>query len=350
MNSNDAASERLRDRFAGALMGTFAGDALGMPVENWSAEKIESTFGRLDHFRTAALWLRGYAAVYGSLYDPVRTFGRAPLARGTYTDDTQMMIAVAESLIDRNGFDGADMARRFVESFDPRRGYGPGTIKALKALRGGTPWESVGKALFNGTGSFGNGAAMRTAPLALLHHDDLDALRRDTTRAASITHAHALGIEGAVIQATAIQIALGLGVDQKDIEPIAFLDALRERAAPLGDVFAAKLDSVQLLLESEPPVREIVARLGNNTSAQGSVPAALYAFLRKCGDFKEAVVYAVSLGGDTDTIGAMAGAVAGAYHGAGAIPRDWLEAMEDGEKGRSYVASLAERLFELTGR
>lgn len=339
----------LQDRFAGALLGTFAGDALGMPVENWSAEKIASTFGRLDHFRTAALWLRGYAAVYGSLYDPVRTFGRPPLARGTYTDDTQMMIAVAESLVECRSFDGEDMARRFVTSFDPRRGYGPGTIKALRALRTGMAWDQVGKALFKGTGSFGNGAAMRTAPIALLHHTDPAALRRDTERAASITHAHPLGIEGAVVQAAAIQLALERGVAGTALDSWRFLDDLAKRAGPLSDVFSAKLDAVLALLESSPTVREVGENLGNNTTAQGSVPAALYAFLRHNGDLKEAVVYAVSLGGDTDTIGAMAGALAGAYHGASAIPADWLAAMEDGPKGRTYVESLAEQLFATAG-
>src|SRR2546421_4169644 len=89
----------LRDRFVGSMLGTFAGDALGMPVENWPARKITDTFGRLDKFRGARLWLRGYALIYGGIYDPAHVVGPAPLAEGTYTDDTQMMIAVAESLV-----------------------------------------------------------------------------------------------------------------------------------------------------------------------------------------------------------------------------------------------------------
>jgi poly(ADP-ribose) glycohydrolase ARH3 len=343
------AGERLRDRFAGALLGTFAGDALGMPVENWPAAKIARTLGRLDHFRTAAMWLRGYAIVYGSLYDPIHSFGRAPLARGTYTDDTQMTIAVAESLAECGGFDGADMARRFVESFDPRRGYGRGTIQAIHVLRRGVPWDKVGPSLFGGTGSFGNGAAMRAAPLALFYNRDPAKLREAVSASSAITHAHPLGIEGALIQAAAIMLALESGMSGRPIQHTSFLATLAERSGPIGEVFSRKLDGVRELLAADPSIADIVDCLGANATAQGSVPAAVYAFLRNSENLKEAIVFAVSLGGDTDTIGAMTGAIAGAYHGATAIPRDWLDALENGPKGRAYVERLANQLFEASG-
>src|SRR5215212_10257706 len=108
MSDEETRSEQLRDRFIGALLGTFAGDALGMPVENWPAQRIARTFGTLDHFYDANVWLRGYAFTYGALLNPtgpLRAPGRLPLRRGTYTDDTQMMIAVAESLLACRGFD-----------------------------------------------------------------------------------------------------------------------------------------------------------------------------------------------------------------------------------------------------
>src|ERR1041385_1014 len=118
-------------RFKGALLGTFVGDALGMPVENWQPARIRRRFGTLDVLHSASPWLRAYAFIYGALKDPLGTRLSLPLRVGSYTDDTQMMICVAESLIQCAGFDGADMAARFVADYDPRRGYGPGAAKVI---------------------------------------------------------------------------------------------------------------------------------------------------------------------------------------------------------------------------
>ena len=93
-------------------------------------------------------------------------------------------------------------------------------------------------------------------------------------------------------------------------------------------------------------LRLVAATLGNDISAAGSVPSAIYSVLAHPNSLRDAVVFAVNLGGDTDTLGAMAGAVAGALHGADAIPESWLNALENGDKGRDYVVRLAEQLYE----
>jgi poly(ADP-ribose) glycohydrolase ARH3 len=98
------------------------------------------------------------------------------------------------------------------------------------------------------------------------------------------------------------------------------------------------------LLENPLPSEKVALLLGNDVSAPLSVPAALYAFLSHPDSFQEALLYAVKLGGDTDTIGAMCGAVAGAYHGIEAIPQNWLGALENGTRGREYAIDLANRL------
>ena len=92
---------------------------------------------------------------------------------------------------------------------------------------------------------------------------------------------------------------------------------------------------------------EAAHHLGTTGLASSSVPAALWAVLSKPEDPETAIVRAVNLGGDTDTIGAMAGAVVGAYHGAEALPQRWTQALEEGGKGKSYVIDLADRLLEL---
>jgi poly(ADP-ribose) glycohydrolase ARH3 len=76
------------------------------------------------------------------------------------------------------------------------------------------------------------------------------------------------------------------------------------------------------------------------------VPTALYCFLSHAESFEDAVAYAVSLGGDTDSIAAMTGAIAGAYHGSRAIPERWRSTLEEGAKGARYVEKLADRLLE----
>jgi ADP-ribosylglycohydrolase len=317
-----------------------------MPVENWQAERIRRTFGVLDQMHPANAGIRLYGKLFGVINDPLRPFGGLPLGGGNYTDDTQMMIAVAESLIECRGFDGADMARRFVADFDASRGYGPGTIKAVRGLKRGIPWDKVGAQLFSNTGSFGNGAAMRVAPVALLYYDDRAERRRVAELSASITHAHPIGMEGAVAQAHAVAMALQAN-PAEPLDTAQFLSDLRSLLKPEIEILHSKLDTIQELLNKEPVIDEVVPCTGNNTTIQGSFPAALYAFLRHPGSFKEAVVYAVSLGGDTDTIGAMCGAIAGARHGLEGIPTEWLDALENGRKGRDYVVELARKLYAL---
>ncbi|HVM60960.1 MAG TPA: ADP-ribosylglycohydrolase family protein [Verrucomicrobiae bacterium] len=337
-------SAQAKSKFAGALLGTFVGDALGMPVEGWSAERIAFMLGSLDEMKSAAPWLRFYSALYGLLTDPKNVLGPVRLGRGTYTDDTQMMIGVAESLAACGGFDGADMARRFVENFDPRRGYGPGAKKAIYGLREGIAWDRVGDLLFGGSGSYGNGGAMRVAPIGIFYHDDPNELRRVAELSASITHTHPLGKEGASLQAFAVACAFRHD-GTHGFSPAEFLNGLRAFARTDPDAFPRRLTTVDELLHAQPTVAEVADALGNDITAQGSVATALYAFLSHSHSFKEAVAYAVSLGGDTDTIGAMTGAIAGAFHGVEAIPSDWLEALEAGPKGRDYVGQLAEALY-----
>lgn len=336
--------ERLKAKFVGALLGTFAGDALGMPVEGWSAERIARTFGQVEDLRSAAVWLRGYSALSGLLTDPAHALSSVRLGRGRYTDDTQMMIGIAESLVGCGGFDVADMARRFVDNFDPRRGYAAGAMKALRGLRHGLPWNEVGQRLFAGGGSFGNGAAMRVAPVGVLYCHDAGELRRVAELSASITHAHPLGKEGAALQAFAVACAARLEPSQ-GLDSSEFLRNVRSFVRRDCEEFQRKLCSIAVLLQRQSSATEIADTLGNDVTAHGSVPAALYSFLAHPGSFKDALVCGVSLGGDTDTIGAMAGAIAGAFHGVEAIPRDWMEALENREKGRDYVQRLAEQLW-----
>ena len=292
------------DRARGALLGTFVGDALGMPFEGAAPAEIPQRLTMLD----------------------------ARLGRGTYTDDTQMAIALAESLLDRAGIDPRALGRAFADAYDPRRGYGAGTTEVLRLVRSGVhPHDAAGLA-FGGEGSQGNGAAMRVAPLAVRYADDRTALARVVRASARVTHAHPLGIDAAVAQAAAIAAAL------KGEPPLdAALAAATTRELNSG------LNKAAQLLDAELEPAEIGDALGNRSTGHESVPAAIYS-AAAYESAEAAINFAVRCGGDTDTIGAMAGAIAAARTGASAIPSRWLDALEEGPKGRDHVKRLADRL------
>jgi poly(ADP-ribose) glycohydrolase ARH3 len=300
----------LKSKFTGALIGTAVGDALGAPVEGWSMEQVRSVYSERKR------WEMSY---------------------GRYTDDTELMIGVAESLIRNKGFNGADMARTFVRNYDAKRGYGPGSTGAIKRIKEGESWDEASKKLFGGEGSYGNGAAMRIAPIGLFYYDNPDKLREIAYKSSQITHSHDLGKEGAALQAFAVALAVR---GQKE----SMLSELKEFVQ--NDVYKEKLRRVEALIldKDVTPKKEIIAKLGNRMAAFDSVPTAIYSFLR-FDRFEDSVIYAVSLGGDTDTIGAMTGAISGAYYGEGRIPNEWIEQLEDGERGKSYIKMLAEKLY-----
>ena len=262
--------------------------------------------------------------------------------RGRYTEDTQMTIAVAEWLLEnqQNELDGGALARRIQRAYDPAREYGRTTTDVMRRLRSGEAWETAADHAF-ARGSFGGGAAARIAPCALRFHGDRDALERAVELCASVTHSHPLGIAGAVLQAR--QVALALTLRGSPLDPIGFVVDLR--STPSATEFRHKLRTVEELLGKRAPATVVRDRLGCNATALGSVPTALYAFLSHAESFEEAVVFAVTLGGEADAIGAMTGAIAGAYHGASAIPPRWLGALEGGPSLRGELERLADGLL-----
>ncbi|NVM20824.1 MAG: ADP-ribosylglycohydrolase family protein [Desulfobacterales bacterium] len=304
--------EQLLDKFLGSALGTFVGDAMGEPVEGWPHTAIYSRFGLLD------------------------TMVRA---EGRYTDDTQMMIGILETLVERGGFDPAVCAAKFAENFDPARGYGRRIFDVVERIRQGLPWDQVG------TDSFGNGGAMRIAPIGCFYCRDLQAIKKNAIMSARITHNHPEGLAGAVAQATAVGLALQCGLSNEPIEPEKFWDRITAQVIDIDKGFAESLDGIKSV-----PKRSVIGIIqairdwyGLSLRAIESVPAAIGAFVLT-DSFRDAVVLAVNLGGDTDTIGAMAGAIAGAYYGYSQIPQEWLDPLENGAKGRDYVIDCVNQI------
>jgi poly(ADP-ribose) glycohydrolase ARH3 len=182
------------------------------------------------------------------------------------------------------------------------------------------------------------------APVGVFYHHDLAQLRKAAEDSASITHEHQLGKEGAALQACAV--ALATRATPGKLDPADLLNELKAFARPDCEPFVERLNAMSGLLRSNPLINEVVACLGHDVRSFTAVPAAIHAFLSHPESFREAVTYAVLLGGDTDTIGAMTGAIAGAYHGLQGIPGEWLDPLENTGKGRDYVLRLAFGLHE----
>ncbi len=301
----------LKSKFIGALVGTGIGDALGASFEGHRQVKLEE-IDRIAE-RLEAL---------------------------TYTDDTHMMIGVAESLLQSGGFDGTDMAHTFAHNYElePWRGYGPGPPRIFRLITAGGAWDEVAQGLYR-SGSYGNGAAMRIAPIGILYHDNLPVLTEIAHKSSQITHAHKLGKAGAALEAHAIALATSLSPG----EAFDRGDFLEKLISYVSDrVYQEKLARTPALL-NHPDKDRVITELGNGVEAFNSVPTAIYSFLNEPDSFSEAVRFAISLGGDTNTIGAMTGAISGAYLGTSAIPDSWQSKLENGR----YIKELAEKLYRL---
>ena len=257
-----------------------------------------------------------------------------------YTDDTALTIAVAESLTECRQFHYWHMAERFLKKYEqePWRRYGHTLSRVFRLMRNGKlGFGMIDRDLYP-EGSFGNGAPMRVAPVGLLYYDDPKMLRETAYHCAGITHSHELGLEGAALQACAV--ALAVLAEPDEIRTTEFLGALRMFTKP--GPYQDKLKTIVRLLGEEPSPEAVAMELGTGASSVESVSVSIYSFLANR-DFKSAVAFAVSLGGDSDTIGAMTGAIAGACYGVEGIPSQWLETVEN----RSYIEQLAKKLWEV---
>jgi poly(ADP-ribose) glycohydrolase ARH3 len=299
----------MEDRFSGGLLGLLVGDALGSFFEGQSSQWIRADFPT-----------------------PQSLIHRLPAGPWRYTDDTEMAIGVAESLAKDGEIRLPTLCSIFVDNYSPERGYGHGTHVVLQMLREGTESDKAATAAFS-EGSFGNGAAMRVAPVGLFFHDDPDRVWEQARLSALPTHVHPLGIEGAQLLA----LAIALVMQTPDIDRVTLLTELRRRSRT--SEFQARLDAAATIESAHDLIQ-----LGNGIAAHESVVTAIANFALCPEPYEETIAQAILLGGDTDTIAAMTGSLAGARLGAGGIPDRMLRCVEDGVKGQSYIADLAIQL------
>ncbi|KAM3932933.1 ADP-ribosylhydrolase ARH3 isoform 1-T1 [Leptodactylus fuscus] len=330
-------------RFRGSLLGALLGDCLGAVFEGLDNVSLESVLFFLNDLKNRKDVLM-------------------------YTDDTAMARSVVQSLLDKPPFDEKDLAERFTTEYfnDPDRGYGMGVIHVFEKLKSGEYYSvfTPAKEQFNGKGSYGNGAAMRVVgiPLAFPNVQDIIQYAKIS---GELTHASSLGYNGAILLALAVHYAL-----QGNLSRESFLEHLLSNMQEVEADEKSRSDAVELELGEFPYCnrlkkikeflekgnvsrREVVDELGHGIAALESVPTAIYSFLRcmdpvddlpkEMNSLQRTVIFCILLGGDTDTIATMAGAIAGAYHGEEQVPELWKKCSE----GYRDAEDWGKKLWEL---
>ncbi|GAA4136232.1 ADP-ribosylglycohydrolase family protein [Actinomadura keratinilytica] len=250
---------------------------------------------------------------------PTCTDGRWP-----WTDDTQMACSVLDVLTRFGEIDQTILARAFAERAEPHRNYGYGAIQLIDGIRRGGEWRALSRGLFKGSGSWGNGGAMRIAPLGAWFHDDLDRAAAQAAAASEVTHAHPEGVAGAV--AIAVAAAHAAAARGGTLAGPELIDTALAHVTE-GYVHDGLRRAKELL---DRPAAEVAAELGNGSqiSAPDTVPFALWTVATRLDDYPAALRTCVEVGGDMDTMAAIVGGVIAAHHGTSCIPEEWLEARE----------------------
>ena len=278
------------------LVGCAIGDALGNPFEMKPAISPSLT-------------------TWDGLFKAGGTFWKGDA--GQYTDDTLMSIALSKSIIQSTGFDPKDVANEYLNWYLSKntRGIGTTTATALENLKLGYSWEQSG---LISSRSGGNGTAMRAAPIGLVYRNKLNLVLKYAVEDASITHNSLEPKMGSC----AIALATAILTD-RDVGTIAMSSLLGNIISVLLDSeVKSKLQDVQKALHEKIDPKVVLASIGTSGYVPESVGAAFYCLLATS-SFEDAVVMAVRGGGDTDTIAAMTGAMAGTYYGLDGIPEHY---------------------------
>jgi poly(ADP-ribose) glycohydrolase ARH3 len=299
----------MRAKYLGGMVGSALGDAIGeLAFMIPQRERFSSNLDHVSEFR--------------------------------YTDDTAMALGLAESIIKVNGIDQQNLGDTFNANFqrEPWRGYasGPPTIFSLVEKRG-ISYTEAAREMFGGSGSLGNGAAMRIVSLGLFFHQASE-LYNLAARSAQVTHAHPVGMDGAAVQAWAIANAVKLD-PQEQLPLKGYLQGLIDFART--PQIQTKMKLLQELISEDVSPDEASGVLGQSVAVHESMPFAIYSFLRYPKSFEKCLFCAILHGGDRDTLGAMACAISGAYLGLETIPPGWRKKLEN----RAHIEDLASELF-----
>lgn len=308
----------------GVLLGTAVGDAVGLPAEGVSRRRIARLFpGRWRH----------------------RFIGRY----GMVSDDTDHTLFIAQALLAH-----PDSAERFAR----RLGWSlRGWLLTLPAGIGLATGRAIFKLWFgfspkrSGVWSAGNGAAMRVAPIGAFFADDGNKLRDYVHASTLITHTDPRAETGALAVANVVAWSFSHDMNERLKNDI-FTELLRN-CGELDEEWQALVTGIETAIAHNLSVTDFADTLGQQQGISGyvyrTVPLALYAWYRHYGDFEATLSSLFNCGGDTDTVGAIAGAMAGAVVGEQGIPTEWIDGICDWPRGVPLLRRVADRLAEGTG-
>ena len=293
------------NKYMGCMLGAAIGDALGKQNEG---------------IKRSDLLKRGYVTDYGKA--PAGCPGEH-LGEGEYTDDTEQMLLLAQSMVECSGFDGNDFAKRIARwgadtMKNPLRKnlIGPSSSASVLKLISGIGWRESGSDIPS------CGSAMRVAPVGLFY-SALDDVEEKAVLSSLPTHKSDAAIAGAVAVAVAVRCAVS-GMDCHGIIKEASKRASKYDAG-LGD----KIEISYMKRESEPD--DSFAELGTSYLVNETVPSAFYCLSRHFNNPEKAITEAVNAGGDTDSIACITGALSGAVNGIGALPDRWVTGLSNRE-------------------
>ncbi|MET8699517.1 ADP-ribosylglycohydrolase family protein [Kitasatospora sp. NPDC004723] len=245
-----------------------------------------------------------------------------------WTDDTAMAIVLVRHLRAHGEVHQDALAREFAAEYTREYGrkYGPSMHRVLREIQAGADWREVTSGQFGGQGSYGNGAAMRVAPLGAWFADDLDAVARQAELQARTTHFHPEAVAGAV----AVALAAALAARSRGQDAPARAELLNEVAGRLPDSDVRSGLRIAARLPDGTSVRHAAQVLGSGLliSAPDTVPFALWSAAGHPDSLPDALWHTLEGWGDMDTTTAIAGGVVAARTGPAAVPAGWLASRE----------------------
>jgi ADP-ribosyl-[dinitrogen reductase] hydrolase len=339
--------ETNKDRVVGMFLGIAIGDALFMPVETFSAVKIEGRYGRI----------KSYLPVPGDH----KWFAGRPA--GTWTDDTQLTLVVADSLIEKGQIDMNDMAARHVKSLEREgdQGFGASTRSAIKRLASGIHWSGSGIST-NPKHGYGNGLPMKVAPLGAyscspVFENDTKSkklLVQDIINLALMTHYREMAVQSALAHVSAIRYCLLSS--PSDFLTGEFIGQVCEAASlahsmedlisnPTKDDLIRRLSSLKNIDLAITISKKIINRFGAGSCyVFDSLPFS-YAFFLRNPKSIETLYDVGNAGGDTDTNASIVGGMLGALNGSSIFPTHLMEGLQQ----KNRILQTAERFCERFG-
>eukprot|EP00761_Pharyngomonas_kirbyi_P012935 gb/GECH01012962.1/.p1 GENE.gb/GECH01012962.1/~~gb/GECH01012962.1/.p1 ORF type:complete len:408 (+),score=74.19 gb/GECH01012962.1/:1-1224(+) len=349
VNENPTMKQKI-ERSLGVVMGTCFGDTLGAASEFETYHSVREKYGKITRYIQYGMRSKGY-----------------------YTDDTEMTFALISSLIQRKCCDAKHLAYQYAIQAKslPIRGYGPSVSGILSKLHRDyqnahnkardanknpqQDWfDFVSDSLYLETatmihseGSYANGGVMRIAPISIAFSDDSDEILHEAVEAAlRCTHVHPEAIDGAYIQAKAIQKLIS--IKPSEVNPIELIQCLisesrnervKNALKTTLSCFNAKYNDLEFLdklCEGNQFGRHFQIR------ASEAIATSFWAFLHHYNDPIQQILLTVNLGGDADTTSAITGALAGALHGCSWFPSIWLQELEnEGNFGKDGLIKSA---------